>query len=397
MVRFFRNPCNLYILLLTFYSMQGTLIPTGGTMLSQLILFITMVMGLYYTFKTINIPNKPIIFSGLNLLFLLLVVYGVILIFSDHHYIVQAKLFDNEVSNSSYLKKILLSFPNIYTFYYFSRFGYLTKQNLKKWIVVFFGVAVFRYIDYRMMSIQQMLLTGGEVEEITNNMGYVFAALIPSIVLFKDKVRLQYGLLIFCMIFILLGMKRGAILVGITSLLYFLYYNYKYAQNISRRKVFFFSFIVILTGYLLVSYLMNTSSYFMSRIEATEKGYTSGRNELYSCFWNHFINETNLWKTLFGNGANATLGIGVNYAHNDWLEIAINQGIVGLIVYLFYWLCFIRTIISPINNSAKLVFTLTFISFFIKTLFSMSYTSYSMVPCTVFGYYLAHCRDLEYN
>ena len=30
-MKFFKNPCNVYISLLVFYSMQGTMIPTGGT------------------------------------------------------------------------------------------------------------------------------------------------------------------------------------------------------------------------------------------------------------------------------------------------------------------------------------------------------------------------------
>ena len=53
MWKFLKNPCNIYISLLTFYSMQGTMIPTGGTVLSQMIALITMLMGLYYTMKVV--------------------------------------------------------------------------------------------------------------------------------------------------------------------------------------------------------------------------------------------------------------------------------------------------------------------------------------------------------
>ena len=121
MKKYLSNPCNIYISLLAFYSMQGTIIPTGGSLLSQIILLIAMLMGLFYTAKTMQMYGKPIYFKGLNILFLTLVVYGVISLLSDHHYIIKAKLFDNEVSKSSYLKSLFLSFPNIYTFYYFSR------------------------------------------------------------------------------------------------------------------------------------------------------------------------------------------------------------------------------------------------------------------------------------
>lgn len=382
---------------MAFYSMQGTIIHTGGTIISQLILLSTMLMGLYFTFKTFFIKGKPIYFNGLNLLFFTLVIYGVFLLISDHHYVIQAKLFDNEVSKSSYLKNIFLSFPNIYTFYYFSRKGFLTDDHLRKWILAFFGIAIFRFFDNQITAIQADLINGNDVEEITNNMGYLFVALIPSIALFKRNVRLQYCLLIICMAFIVFGMKRGAIIVGVVSMLYFLYFNLKYNNQVPKGKVIFLSFLIIIAAYFLTNYMMETSDYFLSRIEATKEGNSSGRNEIYEYFWNHFKNETNIFKFLFGNGANATLGIYINYAHNDWLELAINQGLFGIIVYMIYWLFFLLTIKSiKHNQTAKLVLTLIFISYFIETLFSMSYTEYSMVPSTVFGYYLAHCRDVEY-
>lgn len=396
MNKFLKNPCNVYISLLAFYSMQGAIIPTGGTLFSQLLLLVAMLMGLYFTFKTIVIKGKPIYFSGLNILFFTLTIYGLLLLISDHHYVIQAKLFDNEVSKSSYLKGIFLSFPNIYTFYYFSRKGFLTEDHLRKWIVVFFCIAIFRFFDYQIATIQTSLLIGNEVEEVTNNMGYLFVALIPAVALFKGNIRLQYCMLIICMAFIVFGMKRGAIIVGVVSLIYFLYFYLKYNNRVPKGKVIFFSLIIILAAYLITDYMLETSDYFMYRIVQTKEGNSSGRSNIYEYFWNHFKNETNLFKFLFGNGANATLGIYINYAHNDWLELAINQGVLGIIVYMIYWLCFLITIKSiKYNRTAKLVLTITFISFFIKTFFSMSYTGYSMVPCTVFGYYLAHYREVD--
>lgn len=353
-------------------------------------------MGLYYTVKTMQMNDKPIYFKGLNLLFLILVVYGVILVFSDHHYVIKAKLFDNEVRNSSYLKSLFLSFPNIYTFYYFSRKGLLTENSLRKWFIVFVGIAIFRFFDYQITSLQTLLLNGEDVEETTNNMGYLFVALMPGVVLFKNNIKLQYGIMIVCMIFIMMGMKRGAIIVGVVSLIYYLYFNFTYNNQVSKGKVLFFSILIIIAAYFITEHMMESSDFFMSRIAQTEEGNSSGRNDIYEHFWNHFKNEIDTFKFLFGNGANATLDIGINYAHNDWLELAINQGVLGLVVYSIYWLCFWKTIKAiKKNQSAQLLLTLTFISFFMMTLFSMSYTGYSMVSCTIFGYYLAHCREVE--
>lgn len=394
---YIKNPCNIYISLLTFYSMQGTMIPTGGTVLSQMIALITMLMGLYYTMKVVAMKGKPVYFKGLNLLFFIFVVYGLVLLFSDHHYVVKAKRFgDGTVSNFSFLKSIFLSLPNIYTFYYFSTKKYLTEKLLKRWIFVFMGAAVFIFIDYQMTTIHEMLLEGTDVDEVTNNMGYLFVALIPSVALFRHKSLLQYGMMIFCMAFIVIGMKRGAIIVGVLLMLYFLYFNYRYHQSMSRTKVLFFSALIVIAAVYIVQYMMETSDYFMARIAQTEEGGSSGRDAIYEHFWNHFKNETDNVKFIFGNGANATLGIYINYAHNDWLEIAINQGVLGLVVYALYWLGFLKTIWNTKHNkTARLVLSLAFISFFVESIFSMSYTGYSMMACTTFGYCLAHCQDQE--
>lgn len=369
------------------------MIPTGGSALSQLILLLSMLMGLYYTVKTIALPNKPVYFAGLNLLFLMFLVYGTLLLISNQHY--RVFYLGEDVPNFSFLKSIFLSLPNIYIFYFFSRKGYLTERALRLWGFVFFGIAVFRYFDYQMGAVQLLLASGSDADDVTNNMGYLFVALIPMAAVYKNKISLQYALLIVCMTFIVMGMKRGAIIVGCLSLIYFLYYDYRYNGNISRLKVIFFSFLLIVAAYFVTEHLLQTSDYFVSRINKTMEGNSSGRDEIYSHFWNHFKNETDTIKFLFGNGANATLGIGINYAHNDWLEIAINQGVLGLIVYAIYWLAFLKTIVTTkANKTARLALTLAFISFFIETLFSMSYTGYSMCACTVFGYSLAHCRDV---
>ncbi len=397
MTKFLKNPCNIYISLLAFYSMQGTMIPTGGSVLSQMITLTTMLMGLYYTVKVMAMKGKPVYFKGLNLLFFIFVVYGLVLLFSDHHYVIKAKRFgDGTVSNFSFLKNIFLSLPNIYTFYYFSTKKYLTEKLLKGWVFALFGVAVFRFFDNQMSAIQVQLLEGIDSDEVTNNMGYLFVALIPSVALFRNKNLLQYGMIIFCMAFIVMGMKRGAIIVGVLLMLYFLYFNYRYHQSMSKTKVLFFSALIVIATVYIVQYMMETSDYFMARIAQTEEGGSSGRDAIYEHFWNHFKNETDNVKFIFGNGANATLGIYINYAHNDWLEIAINQGVLGLVAYAFYWLCFLKTIWNTKHNkTARLVLSLCFISFFVMTIFSMSYTEYSMMACTTFGYCLAHCQDQE--
>ena len=134
---------------------------------------------------------------------------------------------------------------------------------------------------------------------------------------------------------------------------------------------------------------MTTSDYMMERIEETIAGNSSGRDKLYSFFWNYFTENANFLQYLFGRGANGTLEIYYNYAHNDWLEIAVNQGLIGIVVYAFYWLGFYKTWKRATNIDAKTILALTFFIFFAKTMFSMSYADMTYVSTSILGYALA--------
>lgn len=44
--------------------------------------------------------------------------------------------------------------------------------------------AVFIFIDNKLTTIHVLLLEGTDVEEVTNNMSYLFVALIPAVAVF---------------------------------------------------------------------------------------------------------------------------------------------------------------------------------------------------------------------
>ena len=135
---------------------------------------------------------------------------------------------------------------------------------------------------------------------------------------------------------------------------------------------------------------MVESAYFQKRLEDSFEGNSSGRDKIYSAMLSFFWNETTPLQFLFGSGANATLRVARVYAHNDWLEIAVNQGLLGLMIYMIYFLIFFKTVLSKRNNSsAKLALQLVFIICFMKTLFSMSYNDMNIGTTFVLGYCLA--------
>ena len=76
-----------------------------------------------------------------------------------------------------------------------------------------------------------------------------------------------------------------------------------------------------IAGVYFVIDMMSSNDYFLQRIKATKEGDSSGRDSIYSFFWTYFTERADFVHYLFGRGANGTLEIYYNYAHNDWLRL----------------------------------------------------------------------------
>lgn len=381
------NICHIYLFVILLCSFNGTLYAAGG-LISQGLQYVLILMSLYYAFYANFKYKLPVYFKALNVLLVMFVVYGVLLVLGGEKLMIQKTL--AETTNTTYLKSILLSLSPIYAFYVFGRQGLLKENTIKFWFFVFLALAIRSFFLSQARSLQRAIEQGSTAEEFTNNTGYAFLALLPALVIFYKKPIIQYLGLMICTYFVVIAMKRGAILSGMVCAAWFLITNLKKTRGKRKWIVVLVSIGAIAAVVFIAQYMMETSEYFRYRIMQTELGDSSGRDNLYGTFYYHFINEDNPLRLLFGNGANATLKIGDNYAHNDWLEIAINQGLLGLIVYIAYWICFYLTWRNTKQNpQAFMAVGMVFIIYFMCTLFSMSYNSVSRCAAMVLGYYLA--------
>ncbi len=389
------NRCDWFIIVWVVYYLQGVLYSSGGA-ISTGLLGINLLVSIYCAIKIWQMPNNPPYIKGLNLLVLMFSIYGFALILmnpSTVHYSMSGM----SMASYNYIKSIYLSILPIYAFYYFSLKGYLTAERLRWWAVVFCISCVISYYIYMQQAMERILARGSSAEEITNNAGYLFLSLIPIFVLFRKKPLLQYAGLAFCMAFILMGMKRGAILIGGVVVPYLIWQIIKNARGKQRFIVILLTAVLAVAGVYFVIDMMTSSDYFLQRLEATKEGNSSGRDSLYSFFWTYFTEKADAIQYLFGRGANGTLEIYYNYAHNDWLEIAVNQGLLGIAVYAVYWKQFYSTWRQSTNIEAKTILALVGIIYFAKTIFSMSYADMTYVCTSVLGYALATYKKPNYE
>ena len=164
------------------------------------------------------------------------------------------------------------------------------------------------------------------------------------------------------------------------------------------------SIVAIWVIYMFVMNLYETSDYFKARFINTMEGDTSNRTYIYTHFYDFFIYQTSGLEFLFGCGANATyLKLG-ELAHNDWLEFAINQGLIlGVIPYLVYWIVFIweREHFYHGLTTYKQVLGDLIIFLFVRSFFSMSLDGMPTIATLCIGYCLAQNekakRELQIN
>jgi O-antigen ligase len=123
-------------------------------------------------------------------------------------------------------------------------------------------------------------------------------------------------------------------------------------------------------------YTMMNSDYLVSRIAKTLEGDTSNRDIIYAAAYNTWLNAENIHNTIFGFGTDGTTHLIGIRAHNDWLEILIDFGILGIFFYFSFLSSIVRTIWRNKHNHL-LFYTLlaVFFIWFSKSLVSMGFTN----------------------
>ncbi len=354
-----------------------------------------VISALFYSFYAIIKYNLPVYFKALFMFVSFLSVYGLYFaIVGPPVYWQDAAIY---LDGNTFLLWLFTSMLSVVPIYVFTCKGLIDEKIMK---ILFFVMLVSSMNAFRCSYANQMklaLMTGSMQEEFTITCAYYFLSILPLVMLFKKKYFLQLLLLCVMFVYFILSAKRGAIVLGtVCSLLIVLSMFNK--STLKKKLLIVFVFLVSIVGiYEFVIYQIQTSPYFSLRIDQTLEGYTSGRKEYGEIIWNHIMNRASPIEFLLGNGAHGTLLVNESFAHNDWLAIFLEQGLIGVILFLLYWICFVFSWIkSKVCFDAFVVLGLLLIIGFGKTMFSMYYMPISpeMIVSSgffaiVLGYYLA--------
>ena len=260
------------------------------------------------------------------------------------------------------------------TFAFFGKKGILTSKFVTTVAVLLTLAAIPAFYNAQRIALSKLL--GGR-EDITTNMSVLFLMLLPLVFLVRNRL-VALGIFCVCLFFLVQGTKRGNIVAAVIPSMLYVWVLFK-----ENRKSFFK--ILFLVGIIIgvaiwVKDLVLGNDYLLRRVEDTLEGDSSGRDVIYAALWNMWSESNTLLKYIFGYGYDGTITYSYMHvrAHNDWLEIVVNFGVVGVVCYISVFVALLRMYLKHSKGLMRYVLLSIMSIWFLKTLYSMGFTDESL-------------------
>lgn len=264
-------------------------------------------------------------------------------------------------------------------FAFLGKKGILTHKFISVSAILLTVAAIPSFYNTQQLALAR-LASGGD--ETTVNASTIFLMLLPLLFCVKKRV-VSLVLFCVCLFFLITGAKRGNILAAVIPSILFLWMLFK--EN--KKNVFKISVLIIAVAAIAVwaKDLILSNDYLLRRYEQTLEGNTSGRDVIYSTMWNMWSGADNIVNLLFGYGYNGTfLYSSVHtFAHNDWLEILVDFGVLGVLLYAALFISFVRLYFKLDKGYPRIVCLAVVSIWFMKTLYSMGFSDESLALMSI--------------
>lgn len=273
----------------------------------------------------------------------------------------------------------------------YSFFSPIKAKAIYFYILMLYLLLCYVSLVYRMIS-EKLFVSGviflfsafvivyisGYKEQIINqligasNASYTILYVLPLLLCIKNKTINIISLLLTLLV-VLTSLKRGGVVAYIVGILLYFYTS---QVVLSRRKMKLISvigFVFVLVGTFYIMSYVNTSigGVLAERFSSISDDGGSGRLEIWGSVIN-LITHSSLFGLLFGHGWDAVYREIGTSAHNDFLEVFYDFGILGLIIFislLYRLLGFTKSLLKRRSVYAP-VMTLSLAIFFINSMVS---------------------------
>jgi len=210
-----------------------------------------------------------------------------------------------------------------------------------------------------------------EVNEAHLGTSYYVLFLLPTL-LFTPRKWLRYVGLFITGLVLFSSFKRGGLIAFVLGIIAYLFVNEVLVERKFTRLLVFL--IAMIALFIILIFVDNAMGNIISeRILNIQEDGGSGRDQVWATTWN-MIKASDSQQLLFGHGYNAVLKcspLGLS-AHNDFLEMLFNYGIIGLVPYLVLHFQLIKQIFTGIKSQNKTasIMAFTYTIFFILSMIS---------------------------
>lgn len=381
-------PATIYVLVYTIWTVAFSFQLNLNLIRASYAVFYAI--SIWYLFKSLKYWSSSAFLRSLTFMFGLVMVYCLFLMLTG------TSGFKRDVNPTGYTLLYVASVLPIYSFYYFSRKGMLSSYWFMIMTILFCLNAYALYYENQQRMLEMLV---GESEDFTNNSGYIIVSLLPLMAFFNKRSIIQYVGLFFIMAATILCFKRGAILVGFLAIAYFIFKKVNVRSTSRRITTIALVAVMLVFLYRFFDSIFLTNDYFYKRVMLTREGDSSGRDSIFDFFWNYFSSSENgVLGIVFGNGAAATVKLLGIEAHNDWMEFAIDFGLLGIILYLFYWFTiykYYKFARKNLSDTIVLAMGMVLIINFARTFFSMSFISMTFMGTALIGYTMAMVDEVK--
>ena len=273
--------------------------------------------------------------------------------------------------STTLLGNILFGLSSFLMFAYLGRCGVLTPKFFLLTTGLFLFASVLNFQNYSLAASNSAV--DFNEDYFTNNASVLFLYLLPCLIFVKNNV-VRLIMLLICMFFLIAGVKRGNILAAIIPIFLILIDTYKSTKK-STWKTLWVIISVCVIAFLAKKWILD-NEYFLLRFEDTIEGGSSNRDQLYAAAWSLWRDSHSLVEIMFGHGFDGTITHmpGNLRAHNDWLEILVNYGLLGVVMYFLIFVGFIKSMIKSSSEKTRIVLLSVILIWIFKSCYSMGFS-----------------------
>ena len=226
---------------------------------------------------------------------------------------------------------------------------------------------------------------------------YYLLYTLPLLLLIKPRL-IKVAAIFIVIVVLFSSLKRSGILALAISLFFYIFIS-QYVRNKFKLSAFIGSlFAIVVLGTIFVLFATNDSGSenIMNRFENIDRDQGSGRLVVWEQTMS-MIEGQDATTLLFGNGYNAVMHDSTLQlsAHNDFLEVTYDFGIVGLLLYLAAFITLGFYVVKMIVNRSPYAppMAMLFIIYFIQSMISHIIIYYwANIFMLTFGYIIGKYR-----